>query len=137
MQPIVSAKIVQLSIRQGLSPQSPLGIGYFGFLVARRGDIQKGYAYAKMGRKLLDKEGYKEVAGEVIAMVTQLMCFVEPIQCSKEFFHEGYDAALSAGDMHNALVCKLVYSIYTYWAGTKLPKVKEIFDVSREMMEKQ
>lgn len=136
-QPAVTLKIVQLSIKHGHSPISPLGFTYFGMLVARLGNIREGYSYVKMGRKLLVRPGYNEVAGEVISIAAQVMCFVEPVQCANEFFLQGQAAAMLAGDMNNAIMSSLVYTIGSYWAGVKLPTVRENFTTSRSMMEKQ
>lgn len=87
--PIVTAKHVQLTMKHGLSPQSPLGIMYFGMHLASLGDISKGYKHAKLGMKLSKKEGYKEVAGECIMMGTHVACFVEPLQSAVETFLDG------------------------------------------------
>jgi len=136
-QPAVTLKMIQLSMKYGHSPISPLAFTYFGMLLARLGNIREGYSYVKMGRKLLDRPGYNEVAGEVISMATQVMCFVEPVQSANEFFLQGQAAAMSAGDMNNAIMSSLVYSVGSYWAGVKLPTVRENFTASRSMMEKQ
>lgn len=99
MQPHVTLKLVQLSINFGYSPISPVGFTYFGMLCARLGDIREGYSFVKIGRRLLDRPGYNKVAGEVISMSTQVMCFVEPLQSANEYFLDGHSAAMAAGDM--------------------------------------
>lgn len=135
-QPIVTLKMVQLSLSYGYSPMSPLSFTYYGMLLARRGSIREGYSYVKIGRKLLDRIGYNEASGEVIIMGTQIRCFVEPVQSANEFFLQGHDAAMSAGDMHNAIMSSFMYSVGSYWAGTKLEIVRENFKASRRLMEK-
>ncbi len=62
-QPIVTLKMVHLSLKHGLSPMSPLAFTYYGMLLASLGNIREGYGYAKIGKKLLARPGYNEVAG--------------------------------------------------------------------------
>mmetsp|Transcript_32408 Transcript_32408/g.58578 ORF Transcript_32408/g.58578 Transcript_32408/m.58578 type:complete len:391 (-) Transcript_32408:18-1190(-) len=135
--PIVTIKMVQLSIKHGMSPMSPVGFTYYGMLLARLGNIREGCRYVRIGRKLLDRVGSNEVAGEVITIGTQVMCFVEPVQSANEFFLRGHAAAMLAGDMSNAMASSMTYAVGSYWAGTKLQIVRENFAKSRILMEKQ
>ena len=106
-------------------------------LLASLGSIREGYKYVKIGRKLLDKPGYNEMGGEVISIGTQIMCFVDPVQCANEFFLQGHDTAMAAGDMSNAMMNRLAYAVGSFWAGANLQVVKENFVTSRRLMEKQ
>jgi len=134
-QPIVTMKIVQLSITHGMSPVSPLGFTFFGMLLARLGDIREGCRYVRIGRKLLDRIGSKEVAGEVIALGTQIMCFVEPVQATLETHVQGHTTAMAAGDTHGALLNSVCYVGTSFWAGTKLSVWRERYDLARRLME--
>ena len=96
--PIITLKMVQLSISQGMSPLSPVGFVHFGKLIASLGYFNEACRYADISRKLLDKAGTKEVAGEIYAMSTSMMCFREPVQSAAEFYTEGITTALAAGD---------------------------------------
>jgi len=136
-QPLITMKMVQLSIEHGMSAMSPIGFTYYGMLIASLGDIREGCRYARIGRQLLDRPGAKEVAGEVISMGTQLTCFVEPVQCANETHLQAHAAAMSAGDICNAMLILFAYSIGSYWAGEKLSVVREKFAKSRSLMEKQ
>ncbi|KAL7551594.1 hypothetical protein ACHAWF_014787 [Thalassiosira exigua] len=137
-QPIVTMKVVQLSIKHGLAPGSALGFTYFGALIARLGNIHEGYRYVKIGRKLIETEGmYDEVAGEVISIGTHVMCFVQPLQSAIDCFLQGHAAAMSSGDISNALMNRMFYALCSFWAGTDLNVVRERFATSRRMMQKQ
>ncbi|KAL7547670.1 hypothetical protein ACHAWF_010954 [Thalassiosira exigua] len=137
-QPIVTLKMVQLSIKHGMAPGSALGFTYFGALIARRASIHEGYRYVKIGRKLIETGGmYDAVAGEVISIGTHVMCFVEPLQSATEFFLRGHAAAMSAGDISNALMSRMFYAVCSFWAGMDLNVVRERFGTSRRMMQKQ
>ena len=109
-QPIVTMKMVQLSIACGMSPLSPIGFTYFGQLLARLGNIQEGYRYVVVGRKMLERirsmENSTEMSGEgeVIAQGNQIRCFVDPVQTAVEFHLDGQTAAMASGDTHGALL---------------------------------
>ncbi|KAL3822933.1 hypothetical protein ACHAXA_011648 [Cyclostephanos tholiformis] len=125
--PSVTLKMIQLSIDHGMSPVSPIGFTYFGQHVATCGDIEEGCRYVKIARKLLDRIGSKEFAGEVIAMGSQLLHFVKPIQVTIELHHEGYTIAMGAGDMQGAMLNLAFYCGIAFWSTTKLIICKERF----------
>jgi len=102
-QPIITLKMVNLSISHGMSHDSPVGFAYYGVLLALYGDIREGYHYVKIARQLLGRIGSKEVEGEVIALCTQVMCFVEPLQAVIDYHLEGFTASMAVGDVHNAM----------------------------------
>jgi predicted ATPase len=123
--PLVTVKMVQLSIAHGMSPVSSIGFAYFGQLVAKLGYFREGCRYVKVAKMLLDRIGSKEVAGEVIAVGSQVLCFVEPLQTIVEFHAEGYTIASAAGDLFGASGNTLFYCIDSFWAGVKLAECKE------------
>jgi predicted ATPase len=114
--PITTLKMIQLSIYHGMSPVSPIGFTYFGQLVASSGDIEQGCRYVNIARKLLDRIGSKDFAGEVIAMGSQLSHFVKPIQVTVELHAEGYTIAMAAGDMFSAMLNLVFYSGIAIWS---------------------
>lgn len=65
LQPIITLKMVKLSIFHGMCPDSPIAFSYFGMLIARLGNMREGYRFVTMARKLLDRVG-SERAGEVM-----------------------------------------------------------------------
>ena len=125
LQPIVTLKMVQLSIAHGMSPFSPLGFVHFGQLVAKLGDIQEGCRYVKIARKQLKSFGSKEVAGELTAIGTQLMCFVEPMQATQELHATQQADAFAAGDTVGGSFHSVLYVATSFWSGTKLPVCRE------------
>lgn len=125
LQPIVTLKMVNLSLKHGLSPMSPIGFTYFGQLLARLGNVQEGNRYVKIAKKLLGRLGSKEVAGEVLALGTQITCFAEPVVAANEGHLEGYSVAMAAGDLNNALFNLILHGAGIYWNGVNLEKVRE------------
>ncbi|KAL3798700.1 hypothetical protein HJC23_004451 [Cyclotella cryptica] len=57
LHPFLTLKMVQLTILHGLSPLSPIGFAFFGSLLAKLGNIQLGYKFILMAKRLLYSEG--------------------------------------------------------------------------------
>lgn len=136
LQPIVTLKMIKLTISHGMSPVSPIAFAYFGGLVANLGNVRGGHRFARLAKVLLDTMNSPEIAGEVIWLTTEIQCFVEPMQTANEYRIHGQTTAMLAGDIHWAMFNRLSYCIGLLWAGLKLPTVKEaFFKVSRFMRE--
>lgn len=136
-QPITTLKMVQLSIAHGMSPVSPIGFVFFGQLLARLWYIKDGCHYVKIALKMLDKFGTKEIAGEVIAIATQIKCFVQPVQATLESHLQGHTIAMAAGDTHGALLNSALIPGTMFWAGTKMHVFKERLDHICRVMEER
>ncbi|KAL7541084.1 hypothetical protein ACHAXR_010617 [Thalassiosira sp. AJA248-18] len=134
-QPSITLKMVQLSIAHGMSPMSPIGFTHFGQLLVRLGNVKEGCRCVKIAQRLLDKIGSKEVAGEVIAVGTQIMCFVEPVQATLESYVQGQANALAAGDTHGAMFNIGFYVGTSFWSGMKLPVCRERYARAHKLME--
>jgi predicted ATPase len=118
--PVVTLKMIQLSIDHGMSPVSPIGFTYFGQHIATCGDLKEGCRYVNIARTLMKSLGSKEFAGEVIGFGSQLLHFVKPVQTTVELHTEGYTIAMAAGDMQGAMLNRAMYCGVLSWAGTKL-----------------
>lgn len=123
--PILTMKMVQLSIIHGMSPISPLGFTYFGLILARLGDIHEGCRYVRIGKRMLDKMGSKEVAGELIGVATEVLTFLEPLQSTLESHVDGSNVAMAAGDVHSAILNKTFYVALSFWSGLSLSECRD------------
>eukprot|EP00985_Skeletonema_marinoi_P011488 scaffold5474_cov81-Skeletonema_marinoi.AAC.1 len=130
--PFVTQQIIELSLSKGMSPMSPIGFVYIGGLMSKRGDFSSGYRYVKLALSLLDKVG-RECAGEVIAMATQVIIFVEPIQAALEHHNDGYAASMVTGDVYNALLNAILKDACMYVAGVKLQTMREEYNKSERL----
>jgi len=117
--PLVTLKMVQLSLAHGMSPISAVGFVYFGSILASIGHIDEGCRFVKLAKNLVQRFGGREVAGEVIAIATQTIGFVDPIQSTLDFHMEGYKVALEAGDTRSASMNFFFYCNYVLWTGSK------------------
>jgi hypothetical protein len=133
--PIITLKMIQLSINHGMSPVSPIGLVYFGHHVASCGDISKGCHYLNIARKLQNRIGSKDFAGEVICSSSQLFGFFKPLQIIVDHHYEGYNIAMAAGDVQDAMLNLMFYCGVGFWCGTKLTICKKRFAQSRRLMD--
>lgn len=97
----------------------------FGVLLAKIGSIKVGYRFAMLAMSLLQRPESKEVAGEVIFVVSRVKCYVEPLQALNEFQTQGQNAAISAGDVHMACTNRFYCCLNLLWSGAKLADVEE------------
>ena len=135
VQPVMTMKMIQLTIAQGISSLSPVAFVYFGNLLASQGDISEGCRYVRIAQKLLAKTGPQEISGEVIGMATQTLCYVQPLQSLVDCHREGHDVAMAAGDVHFALLNMAMKVGALLWSSTKLPTLKQEYANARKSFE--
>jgi hypothetical protein len=137
LQPIATIKMIQTSLSHGMSPFSPVGFVYFGQFLCKLGHVRDGYRYARIGRKLYDRIGTKEVAGEVIAQATQVILIVEPLQASTEELMRGQTIALAAGDTNGASLNSVYYTNTLFWSGTNINICKKQCDSTIRLLKER
>ena len=70
LQPIVNLKMVNMTIDHGMCVSAPVGFAYFASLLAKCGEMQDGYRFAKLAKALLDQVGSKETLGMSLAVLS-------------------------------------------------------------------
>ena len=91
----------------------------------------------KVARSLLDKVGSRENVGEVIAMGTQIVAYVEPVQAALEHHHEGYAAAMASGDVNSASLNRILMCSNYVFAGLDLQESREKIATAIQLMEER
>ena len=137
-QPIVITKMIELTLSHGVSEASPLAFAFFGSMLGKLGNIEKGYQYANLARQLVEENPtfYESCRGEVIASAAELSCYVEPAQAVLPLFIEACERCMSAGDAANACVSMMYYCNEAYIAGVALPTIKEKCSEARQLMKR-
>jgi len=133
--PIVMLQMLKLSLEHGITPISAVGFVYFGSVLVSIGHIEEGYRYVKLAKKLVSQFDAKEVAGEVIAISTQAIGYIEPMQSAIEFHVLGHKSALEAGDIGFASMNCSLYISNLLWSGLNLNQVQKEFDKAHSFME--
>eukprot|EP00804_Cyclotella_cryptica_P031189 CCRYP_019406-RA/>CCRYP_019406-RA protein AED:0.07 eAED:0.07 QI:42/1/1/1/0.5/0.33/3/953/1070 len=107
--PIVTLKMIDLTIEHGMSPMSPVGFAYFASLLGKLGELKDALRFAKLAKTLLDAIGSNEILGDVIFTTSSVLSYCEPMQSVNEYRSQGHDAALAAGDVYSACMLRLTY----------------------------
>ena len=136
MQPIVTTKMIQLTLSHGMCETSPLAFALFGSMLGKLGNVKKGYHYTNLAKQLVEENIFYESTGIVIASAAQLSCYVEPVQAVLPFFLEACERSMSAGDAATACVSILYYCNEAYIAGEALPTLKEKCSEARQLMKR-
>ena len=80
----------------------------------------------------------RDVAGEVICVATEVLCFVEPLQATSKFLQiQGESAAMAGGDIHWACIIRLEYCCIMFWSCPNLSVVNEMFSEAWQFMREQ
>ena len=136
--PFVTQQIIQLSLSHGMSPVSPLGFVHLGSYIAKLGNIREGYHYVRLALSLIDRVEFRESAGEVICLGTLVRAYVEPLQASLDYHHEGYTASMVSGDVIQAALNRFLHCSSSFFAGMKLQDAQEkCTEVTTFLHEKQ
>mmetsp|Transcript_27277 Transcript_27277/g.55696 ORF Transcript_27277/g.55696 Transcript_27277/m.55696 type:complete len:340 (-) Transcript_27277:37-1056(-) len=117
-----------------MTPMSAIGFVYFGSMLASLGQLREGYRFANLAKKLVQRFGSKEMAGEVIAISSQTIGYIEPMQSIILFHAEGHTTALEAGDIRIASLNLLLQCNTLVWCGSSLNDAKIMFDEASHFM---
>ena len=98
-QPVITLKMVGITVNCGISPMSPIGFAYFGSFVAKLGDIQSGYKLASLAKSLVTNMKLREIAAQVLFILSDILCFIEPLSIANDNRIETEAVALAAGDV--------------------------------------
>ena len=93
--------------------------------MAKAGNICVGSRFALLSHRLLEKLKVNEIAGEVIAAVTEVQSFAEPVLATNELRAQGEQAAILAGDVFFGCICRLHYCLVLLWSGLNLDFVRD------------
>ncbi|KAK1740251.1 putative AAA ATPase [Skeletonema marinoi] len=131
----VTIKIIELD--KWNEPSVPVRVCLLWLLLSQAGNINKGYHYVKLALSLLDKVGSRENVGEVIFVCTQVKSYVEPLQATLEYHHEGYAAAMASGDSSQAILNLLALNSSSFFAGENLQRIQEQCDITIQLCEER
>ncbi|MDI9641730.1 AAA family ATPase [Geitlerinema splendidum] len=120
--PLVTFKMVNLSLKYGNTPLSSYGYGTYGLIhCGILGDIDSGYQYGQVSLKLLERFNAQEVKAIVhIPFYVFISHWKKPIQENLQGLLEGVQAGLETGNIEYAGHCSAFYSSYLFLSGESL-----------------
>jgi hypothetical protein len=93
--------------------------------------------FAKLAKSLVKKLGAKDEEAAVHCVLSEIKCFVEPVQACLDFFLIAQRISLSRGDIYYACTNRLQHTINCFWSGLNLDVVNKTLDDAQLFFEKQ
>ncbi|WP_156318573.1 ATP-binding sensor histidine kinase [Rhizobium sp. AAP43] len=119
------AKMVELTLDHGASPESTHGLAWFGAIISDKYDAYAdGLDFCLAARALVDKYGFEEHRTSVLLAVDQIAPWTRSLPYALERVREALDAAHAAGDVgwmcyaRNHLVSDLIAM------GEEIPNIR-------------
>ncbi|KAL7437496.1 hypothetical protein ACHAXM_005669 [Skeletonema potamos] len=127
-QPKATLQVVQYSLRHGMSGLSSVGFVFYGSFLACQGEIPEGYRYVKIAIKLAEKMNATDCMGDVLAVGSQVMGYIEPLQSVNDVMIRGHEYGLMSGNISSAMLSLAMSIVVDYWSGKPLSLVKSTMD---------
>ncbi|MEG4802978.1 AAA family ATPase [Microcoleus sp. ARI1-B5] len=124
--PLISFKIVILSLKYGNAPLSSHGYGSYGLIhCAVLGDMDSGYRYGQLAQALLERF-HTNLHNSQISLSFNgfIRHWSEQVRESLIGLLEGIQSGLETGDVNNACYCASFYSNYIFLSGEPLDSVE-------------
>ncbi|MCI0528880.1 MAG: AAA family ATPase, partial [Nitrospira sp.] len=114
---LIVVKLVNLSLKYGLTPESSQGYARYGILLGSMfGDYRSGYEFGLLALKLSERfNDLSQKCRTCFALSRHLHYWVKPLKSAQAIEDEGYRAALESGELQYAgyiLYDKLVNSFH-------------------------
>jgi len=139
LMPIVSNRMLKLSLQFGFCDDSLLGLSMAGYSIVNFGsDISTGYRVSKLAEALIELNPVRQ------ALKTRLVTiwyghskpYVEPIQSAREIFVDLYNQCMLVGDVENAMYSWLFYCNLGFHIGSNLDNVEKAHSILIEKTRK-
>ena len=116
LRPIIMAKQVELTLKQGLGPSSALAFaGYGGVLCGRYDAIEQGYRMGKAALAIDDKLPSRLTHHKTLSLFNSyIRHWKEPLSNTLDSLQEGYHRALDCGDVEWGTYCIAAYIQYGF-----------------------
>ncbi|MDV2995290.1 MAG: hypothetical protein N4J56_004944 [Chroococcidiopsis sp. SAG 2025] len=123
--PIITFKMVNLSLRYGNSPQAAYGYALYGWLLCGAlGDINSGYQFGQLALELLNKFNAQDLSCKVINIYNAFVChWKEHGKTTIPAFVEALQMSLEIGNIEYAGYSSLNFCHYTFLIGEHLESV--------------
>lgn len=122
----VSLRMVDLTMKSGLSPTSPVAFACYGELLANIGEITEGCRLGRLALKLLQKRDLTAHTSSVIFYVYQTILWAsDPLQSIADAHLLGRKAGQQSGDFVFSNLNWHLSAVVSYTAGSDLNTVRE------------
>lgn len=125
--PIITLKMVSLSINYGNCAVSAYGYCLYGLLLCGAfGNIDSGYQFGNLALKIVSKFDAKELQAKIFTVVNAHIKFwKEHLMNTLSPALEGYAMGLETGDLEYAGYCAYIYPVHSFWSGKELGQTEK------------
>jgi predicted ATPase/serine phosphatase RsbU (regulator of sigma subunit) len=119
--PLLTFKLVNLSIKYGNAPTSAYGYATGGFIFCAMGDIETGFRFGQLALRVLERFNALDLKAKVFEVVNLgVRPWNEPLRNTLKPFLEAYQSALETGDLEFAAHLTGDYLLHSYFTGQEL-----------------
>ncbi|MGK3993466.1 trifunctional serine/threonine-protein kinase/ATP-binding protein/sensor histidine kinase [Sorangium sp. So ce1024] len=119
--PVVIGRLVRMSLRSGLVPQSSSGFTFYALLLLRSGEVEAAHHVARLALRLADRMGNKEIRAQTYLYGGFHAVHVKvPLQALSPMFLDAYRSALEAGHPFHAAAGAETFCVVRFLAGDDL-----------------
>ncbi|PAB55761.1 hypothetical protein CCE28_21585 [Anaeromicrobium sediminis] len=125
--PILTCKMVELSIKYGNSPLSPGAYAFYGMVLCTGiNDIELGYRIGRMSIKLVEKQNLKQYKAKVLEIDNYcIKHWKEHLKSTLDSLTEGYRAGMENGDFEYGAYCLPAHAKNSFYIGRPLSVLEE------------
>ena len=125
--PLILFRMVRLSVKYGIAPQSVLAFGGYGIILcAKIGDIETARKFGDLTLNLIKRYEFKEYHARTIFIVNSFIRIrSEPLKSGLKPLKDAYRIGLEAGDIEYAALCGAFYCTQGYAAGKELVELEK------------
>ncbi|HTN86468.1 MAG TPA: AAA family ATPase [Sorangium sp.] len=118
---IAVCRLVRMSLRCGVAPQSPFGYAYYGFLLLSRDDLDQAYRFGRLALRLADRLSDKGSRAHTYLYSGFMVIHVKtPLHELSPLFSDAYRFALEAGTPFQAANAGVTVCMTRLLAGVDL-----------------
>ena len=122
--PLVAAKGVDLTLRHGLSPFSPVAFALYGLLHTFVGDHDRSSRFGRLAIILADRDQFLRTRPRVHFLYYNFIHhWHEPVESALDTLAQSFDEAVANGDLDFAGVLAVVEVSQMHVAGHRLPTI--------------
>lgn len=130
LSPLISFKMVNLSVERGYAPESAFAYGSYAIMLGGIvGDLEASYQFGKLAIALLDRFASNEFKARTLVIVKGLVWhWKEHIKAVLAPLLDAYQIALDNGDLQYAAFAIRVYCSRAYLVAPHLPQLQQEID---------
>ncbi|GAA0178876.1 AAA family ATPase [Clostridium sediminicola] len=138
MTPILTCKMVEISIRYGNSPFSVGAYTFYGMILCNvRNDIAKGYRIGRMSIDLVESQNLKQYKAKVLEIDNYcIKHWKEHLKSTLDSLTEGFKSGMENGDFEYGGYCLPAHTKNSFYVGHPLSVVEDEVTTNIKSLEK-